>query len=171
MKHAGVVEIYDDIRSAKWMKLVANASELVPSALLNMPLHEVVQDHELSEYMKHCAREALAVCMASGSKPVPIFGMSDTSDDPDVYAVQLFEEVLERFTFPSTLTTVLQDWRKGRRAEIHEINGLVVREGERLGIPTPANTRTMEIASAIEAGTLEASPENRDRILNSLSLS
>lgn len=171
LRHAGTVEVYDDIRSAKWMKLVANASELVPSALLNQPLHEVVKDPEMVEYMKACAREALAVCIASGSKPVPIFGMKDTSDEPDTYAVQLFEEVLERFTFPSTLTTVLQDWRKGRRAEIHEINGLVVREGARLGISTPANARTLEIASEIETGTLTASPKNKARILGGLTFS
>src|SRR3546814_10454833 len=35
LKNAGSVTVTDDIRSAKWMKLVANAAELVPSAVLN----------------------------------------------------------------------------------------------------------------------------------------
>jgi len=161
LRHAGTVEVYDDIRSAKWMKLVANASELVPSALLNQPLHEVVQDPEMVDYMKACAKEALAVCIGSGSKIVPIFGLKEAQQDPDLYAVELFDQVIAHFTFPNTLTTVLQDWRKGRRAEIHEINGLVVREGARLGIPTPANSITLDIASRIEVGELEAGAENR----------
>jgi 2-dehydropantoate 2-reductase len=165
LRHAGTVEVYDDIRSAKWMKLVANASELVPSALLNQPLHEVVQDSEMVEYMKACAKEALAVCIGSGSKIVPIFGLKEAQQDPDLYAVELFEQVIAHFTFPNTLTTVLQDWRKGRRAEIHEINGLVVREGARLGIPTPANAITLDIASRIESGELEAGSDNRALIL------
>jgi 2-dehydropantoate 2-reductase len=165
LRHAGQVEIYDDIRSAKWMKLVANASELVPSALLNQPLHQVVQDEEIREFMKTCAHEALAVCLASGSKIVPIFGLTEASQDPEIYAVQLFEQVLTHFSFPNTLTTVLQDWRKGRRAEIHEINGLVVRLGERLNIATPANQRVLDIALAIESRKLDASPELRNVIL------
>ena len=165
LRHAGTVEVYDDIRSAKWMKLVANASELVPSALLNQPLHEVVQDPEMVDYMKACAKEALAVCIGSGSKIVPIFGLKEAQQDPDLYAVELFDQVIAHFTFPNTLTTVLQDWRKGRRAEIHEINGLVVREGARLGIPTPANSITLDIASRIEVGELEAGAENRALIL------
>jgi 2-dehydropantoate 2-reductase len=165
LRHAGTVEVYDDIRSAKWMKLVANASELVPSALLNQPLHEVVQDPEMVDYMKACAKEALAVCIGSGSKIVPIFGLKEAQQDPDLYAVELFEQVIAHFTFPNTLTTVLQDWRKGRRAEIHEINGLVVREGARLGIPTPANAITLDVASRIESGELEAGSDNRALIL------
>lgn len=168
LRHAGRVEVYDDIRSAKWMKLVANASELVTSALLNMPLHEVVKDHEMREYMEQCAQEALAVCIASGSKIVPIFGLTEAEQDPKKYAVELFELVLAHFTFPNTLTTVLQDWRKGRRAEIHEINGHVVTTGARLSIPTPANRVTLELALSIESGEREATPANRDLILSSL---
>ena len=168
LRHAGRVEVYDDIRSAKWMKLVANASELVTSALLNMPLHEVVKDHEMREYMEQCAQEALAVCIASGSKIVPIFGLTEAEQDPQKYAVELFELVLAHFTFPNTLTTVLQDWRKGRRAEIHEINGHVVTTGARLDIPTPANRVTLDLALSIESGEREATPANRDLILSSL---
>jgi 2-dehydropantoate 2-reductase len=96
---------------------------------------------------------------------VPIFGLKEAQQDPDLYAVELFEQVIAHFTFPNTLTTVLQDWRKGRRAEIHEINGLVVREGARLGIPTPANAITLDIASRIESGELEAGSDNRALIL------
>ena len=38
--HAGTVEISEDIRSAKWMKLVVNAAEFLPSAILGLPLAE-----------------------------------------------------------------------------------------------------------------------------------
>ena len=165
LRHAGTVEVYDDIRSAKWMKLVANASELVPSALLDRPLHEVVQDPTMVEFMKNCAKEALQVCLASGSSIVPIFGLTEAQADPDAYAVELFDQVIAHFTFPNTLTTVLQDWRKGRRSEVQEINGLVVTEGARLNIPTPCNARVLEIALQIERGELAARPDNTSRIL------
>jgi 2-dehydropantoate 2-reductase len=34
---------------------------------------------------------------------------------------------------------MLQDLEKGRRTEIDAINGSIVREGKRLGVPTPVN--------------------------------
>jgi len=165
LRHSGSVQVYEDIRSAKWMKLVANAAELVPSAILNIPLFEAVSDPKMRSFMEANAKEALSVCIASGSHIVPIFGFTEANEDPDTYAVVLLDEVLKRFSFPGTLTTVLQDWRKGRRAEIHEINGMVVREGKRLGIPTPANSVTLKFAQAIEAGNIAASPENLPQIL------
>jgi 2-dehydropantoate 2-reductase len=165
LRHAGTVQVYDDIRSAKWMKLVANASELVTSAILDVPLFDAVADPKMRKFMEDNAKEALAVCLAGGSRIVPIFGFTVADQEPDTYAVNLLNEVLKRFSFPDTLTTVLQDWRKGRRAEINDINGLVVSEGLRLGIPTPANSMTLRLASEIESGVRKAEPGNLAEIL------
>src|ERR1700709_1633569 len=38
LRSAGAVEVTDDPRSSKWMKLVANAAEMLPSAILGVPL-------------------------------------------------------------------------------------------------------------------------------------
>jgi 2-dehydropantoate 2-reductase len=42
LRHAGTVEITDDIRSAKWMKLVVNAAEYLPTAIPGLPMAEAV---------------------------------------------------------------------------------------------------------------------------------
>src|SRR5690625_3649737 len=160
LRNAGTVELAEDIRSSKWMKLVANAAELVPSAILDLPLAEAIAVPGMREVMDRNGKEALRVSMALGNKTVPIFGLEQVTDDSDEYAVKLFDIVLADFSLPDTLTTVLQDWRKGRRAEIEEIHGLVVREAESLGIDVPANRRTLELARLIEAGELEAHPRN-----------
>jgi len=60
---------------------------------------------------------------------------------------------------------VLQHWLKGRRSEVHEINGLVAREAKRLGLEAPANARTVEVARRIEAGEIEARPDNISLLL------
>jgi 2-dehydropantoate 2-reductase len=62
---------------------------------------------------------------------------------------------------------VLQDWMKGRRGEVDEINGLVAREQRRLGGEAPINQKLVEIAMKIEAGALKADPSNAD-LLRSL---
>ncbi|HEX7098160.1 MAG TPA: 2-dehydropantoate 2-reductase N-terminal domain-containing protein [Acidimicrobiia bacterium] len=160
LSHSGAVEVSEDIRSSKWMKLVANAAELVPSAILNLPLADAVQVPGMRQFMDRNAVEAIETAIALGNRPMPIFGLTEVGLPPAEYAIQLFDIVLERFSTPTTRTTVLQDWLKGRRAEIHEINGLVVRESERLGRQAPANTRTVEVARRIEAGEIEAHPDN-----------
>jgi hypothetical protein len=40
LRHSGTVEVVDDIRSAKWMKLVVNAAELIPSAIIDTELND-----------------------------------------------------------------------------------------------------------------------------------
>lgn len=165
LSHAGTVEVSDDIRSSKWMKLVANAAELVPSAILNLPLAEAVEVPGMREFMDRNGAEAIETAIALGNRPVPIFGLTEVSLPPAEYAAQLLDIVLEKFSTPSTRTTVLQDWLKGRRSEVHEINGLVAREAKRLGLEAPANARTVEVARRIEVGEIEARPDNISLLL------
>lgn len=168
LRHAGRVEIRDDVRSAKWMKLVVNAAEFLPSSILNLPLAEAVQIPGMREVMKASGREAVRTGMALGYELVPIFGNDRIeANDPDQYATELLDAVLTHWTLPDTKVTTLQDWNKGRRAEVDAINGLVVSEQARLGGETPINTRLVEIAHQIENGELEADPANAD-LLRSL---
>ena len=43
LRYAGTVEVSENIRSAKWMKLVVNAAEFLPSAILGLPLAEAIK--------------------------------------------------------------------------------------------------------------------------------
>lgn len=166
LAHAGTVETSDDIRSSKWMKLIANAGELVPSAILDLPLAEAASLPGVHDFMVECGREAARAAIADGCTLVPIFGMAaDDVPDGDEYAEKLLGRVLSDYSFPDTLTTVLQDWRKGRRAEVGEINGLVVEVLRAHGQAAPANERTVELARLIESGELNAGPHNLDRLL------
>ena len=163
LQHAGAVEIRDDIRSAKWMKLVVNASEFLPSSILNLPLADAIKIPGMREVMLASGREAVRTGLALGYDLVPIFGSTRIEEnDPDHYATILLDAVLTHWTLPDTKVTTLQDWTKGRRAEVDDINGIVVREQERLGSAAPVNTRLVEIAHQIERGELAADPSNAD---------
>ncbi|WFR99227.1 ketopantoate reductase family protein [Rhizobium tumorigenes] len=161
LRNAGTVEVTDDIRSAKWMKLVVNAAELIPSAIINLPLGDAARTPGMLETMRAAGYEAMHAALADGATIVPIIGMPPvTTNDPERYVDKIFEEVLTVFSQADTLTTSLQDWRKGRRAEIQEVNGWVVDTLKAHGRPAPVNQRVMEIAYEIENGRLEARPEN-----------
>ncbi|MCB1486513.1 MAG: hypothetical protein KDJ88_03530 [Bauldia sp.] len=171
MRHAGAVEIQDDIRSAKWMKLVANASEFLPSSILNLPLAEAIKVPGIRDVMRASGRETIRTALALGQNLVPIFGAERVeANDPDSYATMLLDAVLSGWTRPDTKVTVLQDWIKDRRAEVDDINGLVVREQRRLGGSAPINERLVELAHQVESGELEASPDNADLLRSLLAL-
>jgi 2-dehydropantoate 2-reductase len=161
LRNSGTVEVMEDIRSAKWMKLVVNAAELIPSAIINLPLNDAARAPGMLEVMRAAGYEAMQAALADGAKIVPIIGMPPvTTNHPERYVDQIFEEVLKTFSREDTLTTSLQDWRKGRRAEVQEVNGIVVDILRAHGQEAPVNQRVMEVAYDIEAGRLEARPEN-----------
>lgn len=165
LRHAGAAEVKDDIRSAKWMKLVVNAAEFLPSSILGLPLAEAIKVPGMREVMMASGREAVRTAMALGHDLVPIFGKEQVeANDPDGYATVLLDAVLSDWTLPDTRVTVLQDWDKGRRAEVDDINGLVVREGERLGGAVPVNQGLVEMAGRVERGELSADVANADML-------
>ena len=166
LRHSGTVAVVDDIRSAKWMKLVANAGELVPSAILDAALFDAVRMPGVHEFMIECGKEAAHAALADGSRLVPIFGLTaEQVTDPDRYAADLLGEVLDKYSLPDTRTTVLHDWMKGRHSEYREVNGLVVDVLTRAGRAAPYNAHTLELGRRIEAGELERGPQNLGLLL------
>jgi 2-dehydropantoate 2-reductase len=163
LRHAGTVEVTDDIRSAKWMKLVANAAEMVPSAILDVPLIEAIGIPGVREVMDAAGTEALDTALALGHKIVPIFGQEGLKDlPPESYAAALLDAVLAGWSLEDTRVAVLQDWMKGRRAEGEEINGLVVTEQRRLGGSAPVNEMLLDLARRIESGELRPDRANAE---------
>lgn len=161
LRHSGRVEVVDDIRSAKWMKLVVNAAELIPSAIIDTALNDAARAPGMLDVMRAAGYEAMQAALADGATIMPIIGMPPSmSNDPERYVDEIFEEVLRTFSREDTLTTSLQDWRKGRRAEVAEVNGWVVETLAQHGRSAPVNQRVVEIAFQIEAGTLRPQPEN-----------
>lgn len=169
LRHAGKVEISNDIRSSKWMKLVVNAAEFLASSILNLPLAEAVKVPGVRDVMMASGKEAIRTGLALGYQLMPILGKSRVEEnDPDQYATALLDAVLTSWTLPNTRVTVLQDWMKGRRAEVDDINGLVVGEQQRIGGRAPINAKLVEIAHRIERGELKADPSNLDLLLSTL---
>jgi len=103
----------------------------------------------------------MQAAQADGAKIIPIIGMPPiTTNHPERYVDQIFDEVLKTFSRPDTLVTSLQDWRKGRRAEVQEVNGWVVDMLRRHGRVAPMNELVAKLGFEIEAGKRIASVEN-----------
>jgi 2-dehydropantoate 2-reductase len=161
LRHSGAVEIVEDIRATKWMKLVSNATTLVTSALLGLPLQEAAALPGMRELMLRSGQEALDTGAAIGYPVLPIFGLTDDDMRQSNRLVEsLLDVLLAGFVLPDTKTTVLQDWIKGRHSEVNELNGLVANEARRLGGTAPVNAAVAGIARRIERGELQPDPAN-----------
>lgn len=166
LAHAGTAVVVDDIRSAKWMKLVVNAAELVTSAICDLPLLAAARLDGMDAFMRRTGKEAIRTAVAAGHDVVPIIGLDDVDPaDPDGVVDRMLDAVYTNWSLPHTTTTVLQDWRKGRRAEGDQLNGYVVEVAERLGLTAPANARTADLARRIESGELRPDPANAALLL------
>jgi 2-dehydropantoate 2-reductase len=164
LRHVGSVEVVDDIRSAKWMKLVSNATTLVTTAILGLPMTEADTLPGMRELMLRSGQEALDTGAALGYRILPIFGLTAADlRKTDRLVEYLLDTLLDGFVLPETKTTVLQDWIKGRHSEVDDLNGLVAREGRKRGVATPVNDAVVEIARRIERG--ELAPDTRNLAL------
>jgi 2-dehydropantoate 2-reductase len=122
---AGIaVKISADIAAELWSKLVMNCAYNAISALTGAPYGRMVALPEIREVMRQTVDEVVRVAQAKGIR---------LPGDMVAAAFRLADAM------PGTLSSTAQDILKGKRTEIDHLNGHVVREGETLGIPTPAN--------------------------------
>jgi 2-dehydropantoate 2-reductase len=125
----------NQLDSLLWGKLVVNCAINPLTAILGVRNGELLVRPDAMALMGLAAQECADVACAQGIElPFP---------DP-------FERVCEaaRVT-AANQSSMLQDVRRGARTECEAINGEVVRWGERLGIPTPANEMLLHLVEKI----------------------
>jgi len=160
LRHAGRVEVCDDILSAKWMKLIVNAMTMGLKAILGTTNEQVFKLPGARDLFLRSGEEALAAGQLLGYRVVPIFGL--TPDDVE-NTNSLLETLLEKITRdvgPTALNTVLQDHMKGRYSEIDMINGLIADESRAKGRPTPVSDAIVALTERIHAGELAPDQAN-----------
>ncbi|MFB2579789.1 ketopantoate reductase family protein [Herbiconiux sp. P15] len=153
LRHAGTVEETTDIHSAKWMKLILNAAELVPSAIVDLSIADSARHPQMRELMLEAGNEAVRAAQLDGATIRPIFGMAETT--PETFVETILDELLAHYVLTHSRSTVLQDWIKGRHSEVDELNGHVVATLAAHGESSPANTAMVELAHEIERGDLD----------------
>jgi len=134
---AGVpVKISDNVAGELWAKLVVNCAYNAVSAITQLPYGEMIKGDGVRALMRDVVEEALAVAKASG--------------------VQMASDMMARTyeiaaAMPAQYSSTAQDLARGKPTEIDHLNGYVVRRGEALGVPTPANRTLHALVKLIES--------------------
>jgi 2-dehydropantoate 2-reductase len=134
---AGVpTEISSNVRGALWLKLVINCAYNAISAIAQRPYGENVNSVGIWDVMHDVVDECVAVARADGVQ-LPA--------DPHQTTRKLVESM------PAQYSSTAQDLARHKPTEIDYLNGYVVRRGQALGIPTPANRVLWALVKLIES--------------------
>ncbi|MBK9941059.1 MAG: 2-dehydropantoate 2-reductase [Kouleothrix sp.] len=130
-------ELSGDLEALVWGKLVVNVGINALTALLRVPNAALADSAEARELLAAAVAEAVAVAHARGTA-LP-------------YADPLAHVLAVARATGANRSSMLQDALRGSPSEIATINGAVVREGARLGLPTPVNQALTLLVQALDA--------------------
>lgn len=169
LSHIGRCDILDNVLSGKWMKLIVNSMCFASFALVGLRMAEAKELPGMRDLVIKLGSEALEVGQKLGHRPEPIFGLRpDEIEGTNRFVELMFDKLAADVGARSLRNATLQDHMKGRKSETDLINGLVVGEGARFGIATPANRAIVELTHRIEAGTLKPDPKNMALIVEAM---
>jgi 2-dehydropantoate 2-reductase len=120
-----------------WSKLIANVAFSAICTLTGMRVGQVRANPAAWAVACACIAEAAAVAGAKGVK---------LADDDPVQWVSDFAAKI-----PHARPSMYQDLLAGRRSEIDSIQGGVVAEGRKPGVPTPTCALLVQLVKALEA--------------------
>ena len=136
-RRAGLpIEISDNVLGHVWMKFVLNAAINPVAAITGFRPGEIARSEPARRLLERALDEILAVVAAKGVR-LP-------EADP---RAAVLDHAFERYNRPS----MLQHVDEGRRTEIDALNGALVAEAERLGVPCPVNQTIVLAVKSIEA--------------------
>jgi 2-dehydropantoate 2-reductase len=125
-----------DIKGLLWSKLIINVGINALTAITRLHNGKLIEFEGTRKILREAVTEATKVAKRKRIKLV--------YDDP----LAKVEAVCEATA--GNISSMLQDVLKKKRTEIDFINGVIVRQGQELGIPVPVNQILLDLVKTIE---------------------
>lgn len=125
-----------DIKGLLWSKLIINAGINALTAVTRLHNGRLVEFEWTRKILREAVTEAVRVAKRKRIKLV--------YDDP----LAKVEAVCQATAV--NVSSMLQDVLKEKRTEIDFINGVIVRQGQELGVPVPVNQVLLDLVKTIE---------------------
>ena len=126
-----------DIKGLLWSKLIINAGINALTAITRLNNGRLIEFEGTRRILREAVTEAIRVAKRKRIKLI--------YDDP----LAKVEAVCEATA--TNVSSMLQDVLKKKRTEIDFINGVIVRQGQELGMPVPINSLLVDLVKTIEA--------------------
>jgi 2-dehydropantoate 2-reductase len=125
-----------DVESLVWSKLVINVGINALTAITGQPNGWLLESEDTRAIMADLVAEAVAVARARG--------VTLTHSDPLAVVYDVARKT------GANRSSMLQDFDRRRASEIDVMNGAIVREAAREGIPVPVNGTITRLVRALE---------------------
>jgi 2-dehydropantoate 2-reductase len=164
---ADSAKVTNNLWGERWSKLVANSMQNGLSACTGLGGGAMLKSDPIRHFSTRLGSEAIRVGQAHGYQLEDILHLPPETiaraGEGDEAAMRTCDE--QRFkdskhTAGGQRPSMGQDMQKGRRTEIEFLNGLVVREGEKLGITCRANAVLVDLVKKVERGELAPDPKH-----------
>lgn len=136
----GPINISDNVMGLIWDKLLVNVGINPLTALMRLRNGQLLEQDETLHLMEQVVQEGVKVAEAKNIK----LGFDDS--------VAHCKSVAD--ATGANISSMLADVLNGRKTEIDNINGAIVREGHALGIPTPVNEVITHLVKGMEHSKL-----------------
>jgi 2-dehydropantoate 2-reductase len=163
---ADSAKVTDNLWGERWSKLVTNAMANGVSASTGLSGVEITQSESIRHFQARLGSEAIRIGEALGYTLEDINHMPPEliarAGEGDRAALARYDEhrLGARRGSAEQRPSMGQDMMKGRRTEIEYLNGFVVREGERIGIPARANAILVDLVKKVERSALKPDPRH-----------
>ncbi len=164
---ADSAKVTTNLWGERWSKLVANAMANGLSACTGLTGSEMLTNEPIRRFSIRLGGEAIRVGQALGYHleeilhlPPETIAQAGEGDEDSMRTCdeQRFKDA--RLASSAQRPSMGQDMVKGRRTEIEFLNGLVVREGKKVGLPCRANAALTDIVKRVENGDLKPDPRH-----------
>src|SRR3989338_9040312 len=125
-----------DIKGLLWSKLIINAGINALTAITRLNNGRLVEFEGTRRILREAVTEAIRITKRKRIKLI--------YDDP----LAKVEAVCEATS--TNVSSMLQDVLRKKRTEVDFINGVIVRQGQELGIPVPVNSILVDLVKTIE---------------------
>jgi 2-dehydropantoate 2-reductase len=168
---ADSAKVTSNLWGERWSKLVANVMQNGLSAATGLASNAMLANDSVRRFATRLGSEAIRVGQAQGYALEEILHLPPETlaraGEGDAEATRIVDA--RRAKDSARLSDDMrpsmgQDMLKGRRTEIEFMNGLVVREGERLGIDCRANALLTDLVLRVERGELRPDPAHIEQL-------
>lgn len=157
LRHAGIAAVASRaVADGEWSKFVAWCPMMALSVLTRLPSGRFCSDPQAAAFALAMVREVAAVAQMEGvalddSGPLPAKTLVDTGDEEAVALVTAIGRKLAAAA-PNHRMSTLQDLEHGKRLEVDETLGHVVRLAQRHGVDVPITQAAWQLVAAIDRG-------------------
>jgi 2-dehydropantoate 2-reductase len=151
-------DISQNIWGELWAKLVRNAAVNAVSVIGRFGMGQLVTTPLARRVALAAGMETVRVALALGIvlDPTELDGPPEAYLRPfDSPETDVLEATLQQKfgAYPTVKASMLQDIEKGRKTEIEQMNGYVVKRGREVGVRTPVNHELVKLVEAVESGS------------------